>query len=69
MAILDRKNPEAAIPQLEKRIDDLANSFVDRAFPVGCCFFTADQSYNPEKIGGEWERETNTSPYRWRRKR
>lgn len=69
MAILDRKNPEAAIPQLEKKIDDVANSLVDRVYPVGSYYYTSKNNFNPGIFGGEWELENNTSPYRWHRKR
>jgi len=67
MVVLDRKNPEAAIPQLEAKIDAISNTLVDRVYPVGSCYFTSREGFNPAIIGGEWERETNTSPFRWRR--
>lgn len=67
--ILDRKNPEAAIPQLEKKIQILEDSLLDRIYPIGACFFTTLEEYNPAFLGGEWELENNASPYRWRRTR
>lgn len=69
MGTLDRKNYESAIPQLEKRIEDVANSLVDRVYPIGSCYYTSREGFNPEQLGGKWERETNTSPYRWVRTR
>ena len=69
MARLDRENPSVAIPQLDKMIADLDATLVDRFYPVGTYYFTAQEDYNPAFLGGEWELENNTSPYRWRRTR
>ena len=67
MVIYDRKNPDAAIPQLEKKVSDLEKSFIDRAYPVGSYFFTSKANYNPSILGGEWELTNNTDPYKWER--
>lgn len=68
--ILDRERPGTAIPQLEKRIDELENSFIDRAYPVGSYYFTSNSSFDPSvSIGGVWELTNNSDPYKWQRKR
>ena len=67
MVVLDRKNPEAAIPQLETKIDSISKALIDRVYPVGSCYFTSEEGFDPAIIVGKWERETNTSPFRWRR--
>ena len=69
MVTLDRKSPETALPQLEKKITEIENTLVDRVYPVGSYYYTSKADFNPESIGGLWERENNTAPYRWRRTR
>lgn len=64
-----REDPGSSIPLLEKRIKALENGILNRVYPVGCYFYTSSAKYNPERMGGKWTKETNSSPYRWKRVR
>ena len=70
MSILDREQPYSAIPELEKRINELEGTFIDRVFPISSCFYTYDSTYNPNiSIGGTWVKNNNSAPYEWERTR
>lgn len=65
-----REDSGSSLPLLEKRIKALENGILNRVYPVGCYFYTSSSKYNPEqRMGGKWTKETNSSPYRWKRVR
>ena len=69
MNVLDRERPDAAIPQLEKRISQMEADLIDRVYPIGSYYFTSDYDFNPNSFGGRWELVNNTDPYKWHRTR
>lgn len=67
MALYDRQKPDVALPQLEKRVSEIENTFFDVSHPVGSYLFTSKATYDPNILGGKWELKNNADPYRWER--